>query len=297
VFDQEGAHVLKGSNSRGDIVEFPSRSFEQLRDGMVVVVGVPWDENSTFQHGSALAPARIREVMSSGSSNLCAESGIDLGEEPRFNDLGDMALHASEDTLGRIEDTIAGLLDRGVYVVALGGDHAITYPIVKSYHKKYEALNILQLDAHPDLYEEYEGNRYSHACPFARIMEEELAVHLVQVGVRTLNTHQRTQAQRFGVKIVEMRSYKPEIALDIEGPLFLSVDMDVLDPAFAPGVSHHEPGGFSTRDVLKLIQGLRGPIVGADIVEFNPKRDPLGITAMAAAKLVKEIAARMIECN
>jgi arginase len=219
VFDQEGAHVLKGSNSRGDIVEFPSRSFEQLRDGMVVVVGVPWDENSTFQHGSALAPARIREVMSSGSSNLCAESGIDLGEEPRFNDLGDMALHASEDTLGRIEDTIAGLLDRGVYVVALGGDHAITYPIVKSYHKKYEALNILQLDAHPDLYEEYEGNRYSHACPFARIMEEELAVHLVQVGVRTLNTHQRTQAQRFGVKIVEMRSYKPEIALDIEGPL------------------------------------------------------------------------------
>jgi arginase family enzyme len=85
--------------------------------------------------------------------------------------------------------------------------------------------------------------------------------------------------------------------LTFEGPVYVSLDMDVLDPAFAPGVSHHEPGGLSTRDVIGLIQGLRVPIVGADIVEVNPKRDPTGITVMAAAKLLKEIAGCMLESN
>lgn len=276
-------------------MEFSSRLFNQLCAGMVVVVGVPSDENSTFMRGSALAPARIREMMNGGSSNLCSESGIDLGAEPRFNDLGDLELANVENALREIEDTITSLLDLGIYVVALGGDHAITYPILKAYHKKYRKLNILHLDAHPDLYDEYEGNRYSHACLFARIMEENLASRVVQIGVRTLNPHQRTQAQRLGIEIIEMRSFKPEITLDFKGPLYLSLDMDVLDPAFAPGVSHHEPGGLSTRDVLQLIQGLSAPIVGADIVEFNPKRDPLGITAMAAAKFLKEIVAYMIK--
>jgi arginase family enzyme len=94
-----------------------------------------------------------------------------------------------------------------------------------------------------------------------------------------------------------MRKWQPELNLDFRGPVYLSLDMDVLDPAFAPGVSHHEPGGPSTRDVLQLIHSLRVPITGADIVEFNPERDPLGITAMAAAKFLKEIAACMLESN
>jgi agmatinase len=188
------------------------------------------------------------------------------------------------------------LLDCDVYVLSLGGDHAITYPILRAYGKKHNRLNILHLDAHPDLYDEFEGNRYSHACTFARIMEESSA-RLVQVGIRTMNPHQRLQAERFGVEVIEMREWQPELNVDFEGPLYLSLDMDVLDPAFAPGVSHHEPGGLSTRDVLQLIQSLRVPIVGADIVEFNPKRDPSGITAMAAAKFLKEIAAGMLESN
>jgi arginase len=92
-----------------------------------------------------------------------------------------------------------------------------------------------------------------------------------------------------------MRAWQPEQNIVFEGPVYLSLDMDVLDPAYAPGVSHHEPGGLSTRDVLRLVQGLRVPIVGADIVEVNPSRDPVGITAMAAAKLLKEIAGCMLE--
>jgi len=272
-------------------------SFEALRPEMVTVVGIPYDENSSFMRGPALAPARIREVLHSGSANLCSEGGIDLGTEPRFRDLGDLELAGGAAALEQVEKTIKGLLERDVYVLSIGGDHAITYPILRAYRRKYDQLNILQLDAHPDLYDEYEGNRYSHACPFARIMEENLAGRLVQVGIRTMNAHQRTQAERFGVEVIEMRKWQPETGLDFEGPLYLSLDIDVLDPAFAPGVSHHEPGGLSTRDVLQLIQSLRVPIIGADIVEFNPRRDPVGITAMVAAKFLKEIAGRMLELN
>jgi arginase len=272
-------------------------SLDVLQPEMVTVVGIPYDENSSFMRGPALAPARIREVLHSGSANLCSEGGIDLGTEPRFHDLGDLELADAAAALGQIEKTIESLLERGVHVLSLGGDHAITYPILRAYGKRYDKLNILHLDAHPDLYDEYEGNRSSHACPFARIMEENLAGRLVQVGIRTMNPHQRTQAERFGVEVIEVRDGQPETGLDFGGPLYLSLDLDVLDPAFAPGVSHHEPGGLSTRDVLQLIQGLRAPIVGADIVEFNPRRDPVGITAMAAAKFLKEIAGRMLERN
>jgi len=192
-----------------------------------------------------------------------------------------------------IEAGIVQLLDRGAKVLTLGGDHAITYPIIKAFAAKYKKLNILHLDAHPDLYDELGGNRVSHACPFARIMEQSLAARLVQVGIRTLNSHQRQQAKRFTVEIIEMRDWKPGMPLEFDGPLYLSLDLDVLDPAFAPGVSHHEPGGMSPRDVLGIIQAIDVPLVGADIVELNPTRDLVGITAVTAAKFLKEIVAKM----
>lgn len=272
-----------------------SAGIEQLLPGTVAVLGMPTDANSTFMRGAALAPPRIREVLNAGSSNWCAESVRDLGAEPRFRDLGDLQLGNGLGALTEIERAVDRLLEGDSYVLALGGDHAITLPILRAYAKKFSPLSILHLDAHPDLYDEFEGNRYSHACPFARIMEEGLATRLVQAGVRTLNPHQRAQAERFGVEVFTMQDREWDAALDLDGPVYLSLDMDVLDPAFAPGVAHHEPGGLSTRDVLGLVQGLRAPLVGADIVEFNPQRDFAGITAMAAAKLMKEIADRMLD--
>jgi arginase len=270
-----------------------------LRPGTVVVIGVPSDDNSTFKRGAALAPSRIREVLHSGSSNMCTESLRDLSVEPGFQDLGDLELANGLAGLKQIEQAVADFLEGGVRVLSLGGDHAVTYPIVRAYAAQYVDLNILHLDAHPDLYDEFEGNRYSHACPFARIMEEGLAARLVQIGIRTMNPHQRAQAERFGVEVITARGFAArgrewEAPLGFDGPVYLSVDMDVLDPAFAPGVAHHEPGGLTTREVLGLIQRLRAPLVGADIVEFDPTRDPLGITAMAAAKLLKEIVDRML---
>lgn len=261
---------------------------------MVAVLGAPFDANSSFLRGPAQAPSRIRQVLHSGASNLCAENGFDLGADPRWQDAGDLELSNPSTAFSQIENAIARVLDTDARVLTLGGDHSITYPILRAYGQEYPSLTILHLDAHPDLYDELDGNRQSHASPFARIMEQQLATRLVQVGIRTMNPHQRRQAERFGVEVIEMRNWHPEVALGLAGPVYLSLDLDALDPAFAPGVSHHEPGGFTTRDVVNIIQNLESPIVGADIVEFNPERDPVGVTGMVAAKFLKEIVAQML---
>jgi arginase family enzyme len=125
-------------------------------------------------------------------------------------------------------------------------------------------------------------------------MEEGLVDRLIQVGIRTLNAHQREQAERFGVEIVEMRELKEEKVLDFSTPLYISFDMDCLDPAYAPGVSHWEPGGMSTRQVIEIIQSISANVVGADIVEFNPEVET-DLTAMVAAKIFKEMVGKMLE--
>jgi arginase len=179
---------------------------------------------------------------------------------------------------------------------ASGGsvDHAITYPIVKALRGKYDRLNILHFDAHPDLYHDFEGNPNSHASPFARVMENCLADRLVQVGIRTTTGHQREQAARFHVEVIEMRDVVDGMTVALDRPVYVSVDMDGFDPAYAPGVSHPEPGGLTPRQVIGMIQALEGKIVGADVVEVNPIRDHNNLTGALAAKLVKELAAAMI---
>ena len=170
----------------------------------------------------------------------------------------------------------------------------MTYPIIKAFSRKYRDLTILQFDAHADLYDTFEGNRYSHACPFARIMEEGLAKRLVQIGVRTLNGHEQAQASRFGVEIIEMKDWAQDRVPAFDGPVYLSFDLDAIDPAYAPGVSHQEPGGFTTRQVIDTLLALKADVIGADIVEFNPRQDVGHLTENVAAKLAKEIAAKML---
>jgi len=274
-------------------------SFEEkiqsLQKGAVAVIGIPLDENSSFLRGAALGPPRIREVLLSGSSNMYTELGIDLGKVSGWTDVGDLELGQGMEALNAIRKTMSTLLAREARILSLGGDHSITHPIIKAFAKKYKPLNIMHVDAHPDTYDIYDGNRYSHACPFARIMEEGLAERLVQVGVRTMNLHQRQQAERFGIEVIEMKDWSPNKVPWLEGPTYLSLDLDGLDPAFAPGVSHHEPGGLSTRDVLRIVHALPADLVGADIVEFNPSRDSVGTTAMVVAKFYKELVGHMLK--
>lgn len=266
----------------------------ELKPGIVAVLGVPFDENSSFLRGAALAPQRIREVLHSGASNLCTESGLDLRADKRWRELGDLELSSGKKVFSQIAKAITTLLNRDARVLTLGGDHSITLPILRAYARKYPKLNVLHLDAHADLYDELDGNRYSHATPLLRSLEEKLAARLVQLGIRTMTPQERERSKHFGVETIEMRYWNPDISLKFEGPVYLTLDIDCLDPAFAPGISHHEPGGFTTRDVLGIIHDLDVPLVGADIVEFNPERDPLGVTAMVAVKFLKEIVGQML---
>jgi arginase family enzyme len=154
----------------------------------------------------------------------------------------------------------------------------------------------VHFDAHPDLYDHLDGDRYSHACPFARIMEEGRATRLLQFGIRTMSPHQREQADRFGVEVFEYRDWDGVIPT-LSGPVYVTIDMDALDPAFAPGISHHEPGGMSTRELLDALRQIGAgdaAVVGADIVELNPARDRDDVTAMVAAKLARELLGLLI---
>ena len=276
------------------MAKFRSESLLDLAPGSVGLLGVPWDEGSTYMRGPAGAPEKIREQLYGGSANLCTESGIDLGSHAGFIDLGDLQPGHGEAARLEIEARVGELLERGIKVLSIGGDHAVTAPLVAAHASVYPDIEILHFDAHPDLYDEYDGDRYANACPFARIMEAGQAKRLVQVGIRTMNPHQRAQAERFGVEVIEMKDFDASQRFQFDGPVYLSFDIDVLDPAFAPGVSHYEPGGMSTREALSVIQNFKGRLVGADLVEFNPQRDSSGMTAMVGAKLLKEIAARLV---
>lgn len=266
------------------------------------LIGLCWDRNSTHMRGPAQGPARIREVLHGGSANGCAEDGTDvlatLGDHGDLADLNDLPVEAAA---AAIRGAIGDLVRQGARPLALGGDHAVTYPILQGLAAAAPVgsvgagglPSILHVDAHPDLYDDFEGNPYSHASPFARIMEGGYASRLVQVGIRTMTPHQRAQADRFGVEVLPMDAFRPAAVPALSGPVYVSIDLDGLDPAYAPGVSHHEPGGLTTRQLLEVLHGLRDQdceVVGADVVELNPRRDPHGVTAAVAAKLVKELA-------
>jgi agmatinase len=185
------------------------------------------------------------------------------------------------------------VLESGGRPITLGGDHSITYPVLRAVRRHHQRLSVLHVDAHPDLYEEFEGDRFSHACPFARALEDGLLDELVQVGIRATTGSQRAQAERYGVRVIDMDAWVAGRRPVLAHPVYLSIDLDGLDPAFAPGVSHPEPGGLSVRDLVTMLHGLEVSIVGADVVELNPALDPLSLTAVVAAKIVKEIAGRM----
>lgn len=261
--------------------------------GSPTLLGIPFDANSSYMRGPAEAPPIIREAFRCDSSNLWTETGVDLGQPSLFSDAGDLTIPA-DGAFHIIEIAVGSLLDKGQRPLALGGDHSITYPILRAFGRRIPNLTVLHFDAHPDLYDELQGNRHSHACPFARVMEEGCAKRLIQLGIRTMNDHQRQQASRFGVEVVEMRDLPALDKLKLTGPVYISFDVDVLDPAFAPGISHREPGGMSVREALNHLLAVTGTIVGADLVEYNPRQDVSQLTATVCGRLLKEILGMMI---
>lgn len=261
----------------------------------LAILGVPFDEKSSYLRGPAGGPDAIREASTGKARNPETELGVDLEKDTVMVDLGDVDTSGDVDkTFLEIEAAVSAILRKKAKPVILGGDHSISYPIMKAMARTYRALDILHFDAHPDLYKDLYGDRLSHACPFARIMEDGLAESLIQVGVRAATAGQRAVGRRYGVRMVEMKDFRDGLVLSFKNPLYISFDLDSLDPAFAPGVSHQEAGGLTTRQAIDLIHRLKARIVGLDVVELNPSRDPSGITAAAAVKIIKEVAGAMI---
>lgn len=211
-----------------------------------------------------------------------------------------------------IEGAVRAQLERGHTTLVLGGDHSITYPVVRAFREhmapaavdpsaSVHAANgptIVHLDAHADLYREFDGDRYSHACPFTRIMEERLASRLIQIGIRTLTAEQRGVAAEFGVEIFGADRWRDALPIvaSLRGPVYVSLDLDVLEPMLAPGLSHPEPGGLSVREVLYVLAAIQTTVVGADIVEYNPRNDVRHLTARVAAKFLKELVGAATRC-
>jgi arginase len=261
----------------------------------LAVIGVPFDEKSSYLRGAAGGPAAIRAASTGKAINPFTELGVNLEEDTIMVDLGDVDTSGDVDkTFSRIEAAVLDILKKKARPIILGGDHSITYPAVKAMATRYPDLEILHFDAHPDLYEDLYGDRHSHGSPMARIMESGLARKLTQVGVRAATADQRAMARRHGVRMIEMKDIKDGPALSFSGPVYISFDLDALDPACAPGVSHREAGGLSSRQALDIIHSLEARIVGLDVVEFNPARDPSGITADAAVKIIKEVAGMIV---
>lgn len=260
----------------------------------VAVIGVPYDAHSSFLRGPAGAPPAVRKALAGGSANWCSESGRDFdpAHSTLWHDDGDLTLPEDvEEATDLIRSAARARLSTGDRLLSIGGDHLVTWPLVQAVSEQHENLTIVHFDAHPDLYDELDGDRFSHACPFARIMEEGNVGRLVQIGIRTMTPHQRDQAERFGVEVLPLASWDGQVPV-VTGPVYVSIDVDALDPAHAPGISHYEPGGMTTRQLVDCIHQLKAQgaeVVGADVVEINPERDVNEMTAMVGAKLVREL--------
>ena len=258
------------------------------------LIGLPHDAGSSYLRGSAAAPSAVRQALGSKASNAWSERLVQAACADTLEDAGDVDLSNAADARTRIQDVVAGYAKICRPFIAIGGDHSVTYPILRGLRAGYRHVTVLQIDAHSCLHDRYDDDQHSHFSATARAMEERLAVRLVQVGIRTATAHEHEQAQRFHVEQIDMRTWADGARPSTSGLVYVSIDLDAFDPAFAPGVSHREPGGLSVREVLTIIDTIGGDLVGAEIVEFNPAQDIGGLTAGLSAKLVKELAAQFV---
>jgi agmatinase len=271
------------------------------------VFGIPFDTATSYRTGARFGPEAIRSasVLLRPYHPVLA---VNVVESLSIVDYGDSPVSpgATERTYGQIEETMAPLVEAGVFPLALGGDHSITLAELRALVRRNGPLCLVQLDSHPDTWDEYFGQKYFHGSTFKRAVEEGLldAVGSVQAGIRGSNygASDIGDAESLGFTVLqseELRRLGGEgYAQVVKGkvgqrPVFLSFDIDFLDPAFAPGTGTPEVAGFSTAEALGFLRALRGiNLVGADVVEVAPAYDGPGQqTALAAANVAFELLA------
>ncbi|MCK5045512.1 MAG: agmatinase [Candidatus Heimdallarchaeota archaeon] len=294
-------------SQKSDIKEpFFNSVTESINFANLGVLGLPWDASSSFRKGAVEGPKFIRHATSGQLYNSFAETGRNLKDTWQIFDLGDTPIESldAEEAKNLVLSTLHMYHRHGMRFFFLGGDHLSTYFTFTALKKLQDLrIGLIYIDAHPDLYEQYEGNPYSHACVVKRIIDETNIEPetIIQVGIRSPTPDQVDYANSVGIKTITTKDIAqngPQVAAETVKSLipkyldgvYLSIDLDVLDPAYAPGVGNPEPAGLTTRELIEFIHGLQGiKIHSFDIVELCPKFDPSGISALAAAKLIKEI--------
>jgi len=277
-------------------------------DGVdVAVLGIPFDTGSPFRVGCRFGPAAIR-AMSLMLRPINPYQNLNVFEECAIVDYGDtdVAPGYLPESFERIEAAMAPLVARGIIPVGLGGDHSIALPELRALGRRHGALAVLHFDSHTDTWDTYfAGQRHSAGTAFRRGVEEGFidARASMQIGMRgsLFSNQDIQQSLDLGYEVVTtdqmldagVEALGRRILDKFHGrKVFLSFDLDVVDPAFAPGVQTPEAGGPSARDILRLIRRLRGlDLVGADVVEMNPNYDPAQISALLAATVAAEILA------
>jgi agmatinase len=271
----------------------------------VAVLGAPFDGGTTFRPGSRFGPAAIREA-----SLLMRPYNEPLDVAPfevaQVADAGDAPASPVDVETGHaaIEGEARRLHGGGARVLGLGGDHSVALPLIRAAAQSHGPLSLLQLDAHTDTWDSYFGAKVTHGTIFRRAAEEGLvdATRSVQIGLRgsLYGAQDYDDDRALGFRTLLARELDDvgvggaiDLARDVlRPPLYVSVDIDVLDPAFAPGTGTPEAGGLTSRELLAIVRGLRplaGGLVGADVVEVSPPYDPAGATAVAAANVAFEL--------
>jgi len=263
-----------------------------LHQAAVVLFGIPMDWTASFQPGSRLGPTRIREA-SWGLETYSPDLDRDLTEH-RLADAGDVELPIGNvvKSLDAIREAARAVLDTGARWLALGGEHLVTLPLVEAAQERWPDLVVVHWDAHTDLADEYLGERLSHATVMRRVAERLRPGAVHQFGIRS-GTREEFQWARDHTHLYRHEVLAPLTASlpDLKGrPVYFTLDVDVLDPAFLPGTGTPEPGGITPAEAFAAIRLLSGlQLVGADIVETMPQGDLSQRTALLAAKLVREL--------
>ena len=266
------------------------------------VLGLCWDGSSSFRKGSAKAPRVIRDYTSSRLYNPYTEAGVNIKDRWRIYDLGDVDPPSITDAVSMVKG-IVGKITSSKLDIFLGGDHSITYIALKALKEAFNgSWGLVYFDSHPDLYESYEGDPYSHACTTRRIIEDAVVKpkHIVQVGVRAATAEHLDYAKNKGVCILSTSDFYKMSARKISSiikkvlssvdNIYVSLDVDVLDPAFAPGVGNPEGGGITPRNLIDIVHGFKGLNIQAfDVVEANPEYDCGGITFYSISKFIREL--------
>jgi agmatinase len=282
---------------------------DAVHDYRIAVLGAPFDSGTSYRPGARFGPLAVRTA----SRHLRTAYHPDLDVSPfqtvQVVDAGDISINPFhiEEAVGQVADHAGMLLGGGARLVTIGGDHTVALPLLRAVRQAHGPVGLIHFDAHLDTWGTYFGAPLTHGTVFRRAFEEGLLIedHSIHVGIRgpLYNKSDLLDDSRFGFQIV------PAVDIDRKGideigalirarvgssPVYVSVDIDVLDPAFAPGTGTPEAGGFSSRELLYLLRGLDGlAIIGADVVEVSPAYDSAEVTALAAATVVYDLVSLM----